>query len=178
MIDAHCHFDKDFPEWYNDTDIEHMDSGDIFEADKFYSLGGTLVADEGYAFFENPEIILDGGKMSVLEYDSYRSGTRKDMFYVWGESRKPVSPEEPDEPDESDESDASDESGDVETLLGDANDDGSVDMKDVLLLRKFLAGLATEINQLNADVNIDESLDMKDVLMIRKFLANMIEKLG
>ncbi len=63
----------------------------------------------------------------------------------------------------------------AEGLLGDANDDGSVDMKDVLLLRKFLAGLASEVNRANADVNVDGSLDMKDVLMIRKYLAHMID---
>ena len=74
--------------------------------------------------------------------------------------------------------DQSDESGISELVYGDGNGDGVVDMKDVLLLRKFLAGLADEIDQLNADVNVDKSLDMKDVLMIRKFLAHMIEKLG
>ncbi len=63
-------------------------------------------------------------------------------------------------------------------VLGDANDDGKVDMKDVLLLRKFLAGMTEELNKGNADANEDGSLDMKDVLMIRKYLANMIEKLG
>ncbi len=66
----------------------------------------------------------------------------------------------------------------VDVLLGDANGDGAVDMKDVLLLRKFLAGLSDEMEKANADVNEDGSIDMKDVLMIRKFLANLIEKLG
>ncbi len=66
----------------------------------------------------------------------------------------------------------------ADVLLGDANGDGAVDMKDVLLLRKFLAGLSDEMENANADVNEDGSIDMKDVLMIRKFLANLIEKLG
>ncbi len=65
-----------------------------------------------------------------------------------------------------------------DTGIGDANGDGAVDMKDVLMIRKFLAGLSAEINQPNADVNADKNLDMKDVLMLRKFLANLIEKLG
>ena len=56
---------------------------------------------------------------------------------------------------------------------GDVNDDCEVDMKDVLALRKHLAGLLSEINQDNADVNYDGLVDMKDVLMIRKVLANL-----
>ncbi len=64
------------------------------------------------------------------------------------------------------------------TYLGDANDDGNIDMKDVLLMRKYLAGLADTVDLANADVNEDKSLDMKDVLMLRKFLAGLIMRLG
>ncbi len=63
-------------------------------------------------------------------------------------------------------------------LLGDANDDGAVNMKDVLVLRKQLAGMSTEIDMKNADCNEDGEVNMKDVLVLRKFLAGMIEKLG
>ena len=58
-------------------------------------------------------------------------------------------------------------------ILGDATDDGRVDMKDVLLIRKALAGISDIKNSLCADANKDGSLDMKDVLLIRKFLANL-----
>ena len=66
----------------------------------------------------------------------------------------------------------------VTPLYGDANDDGVINMKDVLLLRKYLAGMTQELDKVNADANEDGSLDMKDVLIIRKYLAGMIEKLG
>ena len=59
-------------------------------------------------------------------------------------------------------------------LLGDANDDGAVNMKDVLVMRKALAGMDVSMNNFNADVNQDGSVNMKDVLQIRKFLANVI----
>ena len=62
-------------------------------------------------------------------------------------------------------------------LLGDANDDGNVNMKDVLLARKHLAGIEVTINLDNADCNCDGSVNMKDVLMLRKYLANIIESL-
>ncbi len=63
-------------------------------------------------------------------------------------------------------------------MLGDVNGDGEVSMKDVLLMRKYLAGLDVEYNAQNADCNGDGEVNMKDVLMLRKFLANIIDKLG
>ncbi|MBR3290430.1 MAG: metallophosphoesterase, partial [Clostridia bacterium] len=55
--------------------------------------------------------------------------------------------------------------------------DSSVDMKDVLVLRKYIAGMSGEINLVAADVNGDSSVDMKDVLMIRKYIAQLIPSL-
>ena len=63
-------------------------------------------------------------------------------------------------------------------FLGDANDDGAVNMKDVLTLRKQIADMTVSCNLENADVNEDGDVNMKDVLMLRKFLANIIDKLG
>lgn len=60
-----------------------------------------------------------------------------------------------------------------ELLLGDANDDGVLDMKDVLFIRKKMAHMTVTINEKNADYNGDGNLDMKDVLSIRRFLAHM-----
>ena len=62
-------------------------------------------------------------------------------------------------------------------VLGDANDDGAVNMKDVLVLRKVLADIAVEYDEMNADVNGDGELNMKDVLIVRKFLAGIISGL-
>ncbi len=60
-------------------------------------------------------------------------------------------------------------------LIGDANDDGAVNMKDVLVARKYLAGLNPTINFVNADCNGDGAVNMKDVLLLRKFLAGLVE---
>ena len=65
-----------------------------------------------------------------------------------------------------------------EEMLGDANDDGAVNMKDVLLMRKYLAEMDVSYNEQNADVNVDGEVNMKDVLMLRKYLADMIDHLG
>ena len=62
----------------------------------------------------------------------------------------------------------------IEVLYyGDANGDGSVNMKDVLILRKFLAGMDVTLVDEAADVTIDGDVNMKDVLLLRKFLANI-----
>ena len=63
-------------------------------------------------------------------------------------------------------------------VYGDIDGDGEVTMKDVLILRKFIAKLITEIDETAADVNGDKSTDMKDVLMMRKYIANIISELN
>ena len=56
---------------------------------------------------------------------------------------------------------------------GDVNGDGAIDMKDVLLLRKFIANVGDPVDEIAADANGDGAIDMKDVLLLRKFIANM-----
>ena len=64
-------------------------------------------------------------------------------------------------------------------LYGDVNGDKSVDMKDVLLLRTYVAGMnPTPFDAVAADVDGDGAVTMKDVLKTRKYIANMIEILG
>ena len=60
--------------------------------------------------------------------------------------------------------------------MGDCNMDNSVDMKDVLVLRKYMAhDTSVPMNETLADVNKDSNFDMKDVLLIRKYMAHMID---
>ena len=58
---------------------------------------------------------------------------------------------------------------------GDANGDGDINMKDVLLIRRVIAGLE-EIdpeNEMCADINGDGDVNMKDVLKIRRIIAGL-----
>ena len=57
--------------------------------------------------------------------------------------------------------------------VGDVDGDGSVNMKDVLFLRKVIAGAETltEEQAKRADVNGDGEVNMKDVLALRKIIA-------
>ena len=60
-------------------------------------------------------------------------------------------------------------------LAGDANDDGDVSMKDVLLVRRFIAGLASEkdLSRLAADVYRDSDVNSRDVLKLRRTIAGL-----
>ncbi|MCQ2405415.1 MAG: dockerin type I repeat-containing protein, partial [Clostridia bacterium] len=59
-------------------------------------------------------------------------------------------------------------------IYGDANGDGVVNLKDVLVARKYVAGIETEIDLVTSDVNQDGAVNMKDILLIRKFIAGLI----
>lgn len=56
-------------------------------------------------------------------------------------------------------------------LVGDANKDGAVNLKDVLVMRKYLSGMDVDIDLVAGDMNADSAVNMKDVLALRKELA-------
>ena len=57
-------------------------------------------------------------------------------------------------------------------IPGDPNKDGSVDLKDVVLIRRWLAGgWDAVINEANADVNGDGVVSSKDLVVLRRYLA-------
>lgn len=59
-----------------------------------------------------------------------------------------------------------------EKVSGDANNDGAIDLKDVVIIRRYVAGgWDVEIDAANADVNADDTVDLKDVVLIRRYIA-------
>ena len=58
-------------------------------------------------------------------------------------------------------------------LYGDANDDGEINMKDVLALRKYLAEIPVDLNWEASDANRDGKVNMKDVLLLRQYIAGI-----
>ncbi|MBQ2899915.1 MAG: InlB B-repeat-containing protein [Oscillospiraceae bacterium] len=61
----------------------------------------------------------------------------------------------------------------VSRVPGDSNNDGEVDVFDLLILRKHLAGIPEEIDLNASDVNVDGEVDVFDLLLFRKYLAGM-----
>ena len=56
-------------------------------------------------------------------------------------------------------------------VKGDVNNDGAVNVLDLLKLRKYLVESSTEINEVNADMNSDGKINVLDLLALRKKLA-------
>lgn len=55
---------------------------------------------------------------------------------------------------------------------GDVNNDNEIDLKDVVLIRRFIAGgWDVELDTETADVNNDNEVDLKDVVLIRRYIA-------
>lgn len=62
-------------------------------------------------------------------------------------------------------------------ILGDVNSDGLVNMRDLLLVQKYIAHFVTftERQIVTADVNLDGNVNMRDLLDIQKHIAGMIQ---
>ena len=61
----------------------------------------------------------------------------------------------------------------VESLRGDVNDDGVVNVADVITLRRYLAGgYDLEVNLEQADVNEDGIITILDVIRLREYILS------
>ena len=61
---------------------------------------------------------------------------------------------------------------DLEYITGDANDDGEINVKDVISIRRFITGsYGTEIHNEAADANKDGEVNVKDVITIRRYIS-------
>lgn len=65
-----------------------------------------------------------------------------------------------------------------EIAYGDCNDDGNIDAKDILMLRKRLAKWNVDFFEAAADANGDGVINTKDALLMRKYLAHWKVELG
>ncbi len=66
----------------------------------------------------------------------------------------------------------------ISTNYGDLNGDQSVNAKDLMILRKHLAGYTEQIDLNLADVYQDNKVNLKDCLLLRQFLADWDVALG
>lgn len=64
------------------------------------------------------------------------------------------------------------------SLLGDANDDGEVDIRDVTILNQYVVktSVLTEQGMANADVIVDGIVDIKDLGQIKKYIIKVIKE--
>lgn len=62
-------------------------------------------------------------------------------------------------------------------LPGDANEDGIVDIRDIVRLAKYLGGYDVAINESNSNVNGDSVIDIRDIVRFAKYLGGYDVKL-
>ena len=180
--------------WWDVFNNRVLGDDDTFEANNVYSVWWNLVANEGYVFADDATILINGSTDVVDAEYSYLDVSGEEPLFII--SSKGVFVEGPTEPtatatEPSATGTATEPTATAteptatatgtqadEILYGDANGDGDVNMKDVLTLRKHLAGIEIMLHPLNSDANGDGEINMKDVLMIRKYMAGLIDKLG
>jgi len=68
---------------------------------------------------------------------------------------------------------------------GDTNDDGAIDIKDIVLIRQYVANYDDDLGtstvalvEAAADVNADGAIDIKDIVLLRQYVANYDDDLG
>ena len=146
--------------WYNVTDNTPNDK--TFKAGCQYYLAVILDPKTGSSFpFEDSanenytgSVTFDGKKAAVAW--SYQTGGTPEL-YIRSATVTPAAPS---------------------ILWGDANGDGTVDSKDLSLLRKYMAsydyttGTSTVAVKAGADANGDGIIDSKDLSLLRKYMAS------
>ncbi|MBE6050804.1 MAG: cellulase [Clostridium sp.] len=61
-------------------------------------------------------------------------------------------------------------------IYGDVDGDKKVNVKDLLAIKQFVAGVDVKINSRNADVNGDGKVDLFDTILIQQYLKRVITK--
>ena len=60
----------------------------------------------------------------------------------------------------------------IEHVDGDTNEDGAVNMKDIVLLQQYLNYWDVSVNELASDVTGDGIINMKDIVLLQQYLNN------
>ncbi|WP_294354555.1 endo-1,4-beta-xylanase [uncultured Clostridium sp.] len=59
-------------------------------------------------------------------------------------------------------------------LYGDVDGDGKINVKDLLAIKEYVAGVDVTINEKNSDVNGDNKVDLFDVILVQQYLKKVI----
>lgn len=150
----------------------------------FTQLGGGTA--KAFPASGTHEVILSGDNTQKVTFESYPDShfnilklTKDASSYefspeeCWNELVSETAPPETTEPETEPGSEPStSEPVTEEAPVGDANGDNVIDLKDVMVIRRFYAGgWDVTINEKAADVNHDGTVDLKDALIIRRYYA-------
>ena len=66
----------------------------------------------------------------------------------------------------------------IDVLLGDTNNDGSINIVDALLIAQYYVGLnPANFNQAAADTNCDGSINIVDALLVAQYYVGLVPQL-
>ncbi len=119
---------------------------DTFEEGKTYNARLLLSPLEGYTFTENTKVYFNGKQAEIWPLSQiigFKGNVAYDLDFDCKGARIP----------------------------GDATDDGAVDIKDVTVLKQYLAKWNVMINTENADVDGDREVTIKDLTILKQYLA-------
>lgn len=70
------------------------------------------------------------------------------------------------------------EIGEMDSLIGDVNGDGNIDITDATIVQKYAAEMVefTDMQKKAADTNHDGNVDVTDATLIQKYVAEMIDQ--
>ncbi|MBQ9742111.1 MAG: dockerin type I repeat-containing protein [Ruminococcus sp.] len=170
--------------WYDVTDGERvlMNNTDTFEAGRTYQVEMWLEANDGFYMntdrdgYLNVNAKINGKSAETLNASSDKVAGFTMDFTIPEDSTNPSNPIDPTEP--------STGGQDIPTaptipvvlgLLGDANEDGKVNVKDATVIQKDIAYLASlsDTGRILADVDGNGSVNIKDATAIQKHVAGM-----
>ncbi|MBQ9679944.1 MAG: RICIN domain-containing protein [Ruminococcus sp.] len=63
-------------------------------------------------------------------------------------------------------------------IIGDINNDNTINMKDIVLLQQYMNGWEVTINEPSADVNNDGKTNMKDIVLLQQYMNGWDVSLG
>ena len=183
-IAANGPIDPDKGEYYQIVVTGYVDNGEAdfhlgegLNWEEYWGESTIVTTEEGTAVATIPVAIPAEGIGALYLADSGEAGHTLTWSYAKVSVFRVGEPTEPTQ--ESTETEPSvTETNPTAVVYGDANGDGAVNMKDVLLVRKYIAGIEVELDMTASDVNVDGAVNMKDVLQLRKFLAGLITELG
>ncbi|MDE7121879.1 MAG: cellulase family glycosylhydrolase, partial [Oscillospiraceae bacterium] len=159
-------WDNDKYELFEPSLWQTAETGKYISLDHAHKLGssGLTTAEYYQSYADSEGSNLDaGGKTDPIPVESKPEPSASDV---------------PDTSDIPDTSDDSTEPGNTEVLWGDANEDGSVDIADVVKMNRVYVGVdeVTAQGLKNADVDLSGKIELADSMNVLKLLVHLLSE--